>query len=116
MLPQRSTLFGFSIVLIVLGVLFTAVRRPGWQPFIFAGVVAGLSPAFHVHAYGTCVALGAFWALFNRRRDWIAFFVPALVLGIPAVLLLLPESGANLRVQLGWMAASGGFHDSWPWF
>ena len=31
MLPQRSTLFGFAIVLIVLALLFTAVDRPGWQ-------------------------------------------------------------------------------------
>ena len=116
MLPQRSTLFGFSIVLIVLALLFTAISRPGWQPFLFAGIVTGLSPLFHVHGFGTCVALAAFWAAFHRRRDWIAFFVPALVLGVPVVLWLLPESGAAVRVQLGWLAASGGHHDSVVWF
>jgi hypothetical protein len=116
MLPQRSTLFGFAIVLIVLALLFTAVERPGWHTFLFAGVVAGLSPAFHIHASGTCVALAAFWAAFHRRRDWIAFFVPALALGIPVVLWLLPESGAQIRVQLGWMATTGGHSDSVVWF
>jgi hypothetical protein len=116
MLPQRSTLFGFAIVLMVLALLFTAVSRPGWRPFLFAGVLTGLTPAFHVHAFGTCVALAAFWAAFNRRRDWVAFFIPALLLGIPAVLWLLPEGGAPIRVQWGWMAASGGNHDSILWF
>jgi hypothetical protein len=112
MLPQRSTLFGFAIVLIVLALLYTAVSRPGWQPFLFAGLVAGLSPTFHVHAFGTCVALAAFWAAINRRRDWVYFFAPALVLGVPAVLWLLPESGSPIRVQLGWLTESGGRHDT----
>jgi hypothetical protein len=116
MLPQRSTLFGFAIVLIVLALLFTAIERPGWQTFLFAGIVTGLSPAFHVHGYGTCVALAAFWAAFHRRRDWIAFFVPALALGVPVVLWLLPESGAQIRVQVGWLAMTGGHHDSVAWF
>ncbi len=116
MLPQRSTLFGFAIVLIVLALLFTAVDRPGWQTFLFAGVVTGLSPAFHVHGYGTCVALAAFWSAFHRRREWIAFFVPALALGIPVVLWLLPEAGAQIRVQLGWLAMADGHHDNVLWF
>jgi hypothetical protein len=116
MLPQRSTLFGFAIVLVVLALLFTALERPGWQSFLFAGVLTGLSPAFHVHGYGTCVVLAAFWAAFHRRREWVAFFVPALALGIPVVLWLLPESGAMIRVQVGWMAMAGGFHDNVVWF
>jgi hypothetical protein len=122
MLPQRSTLFGFAIVLIILALLFTAVERApqglraGYTPFLFAGVVTGLSPAFHVHGYGTCVALAAFWAAFHRRREWIAFFLPALALGIPVVLWLLPESGAQIRVQIGWMAMAGGHNDNVVWF
>ena len=116
MLPQRSTLFGFAIVLIVLALLFTAVEKPGWTTFMFAGVVTGLTPAFHVHAYGTCVALAAFWVLLHRRREWVAFFVPALALGIPVVLWLLPESGAQIRVQLGWLAMTGGHNDNVVWF
>jgi len=108
MIPQRSTLFGFSIVLIVLALLVTASRTGGWQPFLFAGVVAGLTPAFHVHAYGTCVALAAFWAAFDRRREWLAYFAPALVLGIPAVLWLLPEGATNIRFQVGWLAIPAG--------
>jgi hypothetical protein len=116
MLPQRSTLFGFAIVPIVCALLFTARERPGWQPFLFAGVLTGLTPAFHVHAYGTAVALAAFWTLLNRRREWVFFFWPALVLGIPIVLWLLPEGGAHIRVQLGWLAAADGHNDTVLWF
>jgi hypothetical protein len=116
MLPQRSTLFGFAIVPIVCALLFTARERPGWQPFLFAGVLTGLTPAFHVHAYGTAVALAAFWALLNRRREWLHFFGPALLLGIPTVYWLLPEGGAHIRVQVGWLAAADGHHDTVFWF
>ena len=43
-------------------------------------------------------------------------FVPALALGIPVVLWLLPESGAPIRVQLGWLAMTGGHNDNVAWF
>src|SRR2546425_1700848 len=66
LVPQRSTLFGFSLALIALLLVWLAVReRHDSKAFLFAGIVAGLMPAFHVHAYGTVVALAAFWAIFN---------------------------------------------------
>ena len=95
--PQRSTLFGFSLALILLVLLWIALRdRLGWRPFLFAGVLAGVLPVFHVHAYGTVIALPAFWALFNLRRQWIAFFVPALVVGIPILLWMLPPDNTSI--------------------
>src|SRR5205814_9328280 len=58
--------------LIVLVVLWVALHeRMGRRPFLFAGLVAAVMPVFHVHAYGTVLALAAFWALFNRRREWL---------------------------------------------
>ena len=70
LVPQRSTLFGFSLALIVLVLIWIALReRLGWRPFLFAGVASGPLPVFHVHAWGTVVALSAIWALFNRRRE-----------------------------------------------
>src|SRR5437870_7516134 len=66
LVPQRSTLFGFSLALIVLLLVWLAVRERGdWRSFLFAGIVAGLMPAFHVHASGTVVALRGFWAAFH---------------------------------------------------
>src|SRR5207248_8794386 len=93
LVPQRSTLFGFSLALSVLLLVWLAVReRRGWRAFLFAGTVAGLLPAFHVHAYGTVVVLAASWAVFNWRREWAAFFVPALVLAIPVLAWMWPQA------------------------
>jgi hypothetical protein len=93
LVPQRSTLFGFSLALIVLLLVWMAVREHhGWKTFLFAGIVAGLMPAFHVHAFGTVVALAAFWAVFNLRKEWIAFFVPALVLALPVLAWMWPPA------------------------
>jgi hypothetical protein len=126
LLPQRSVLFGFSLALIVLAMLWIALRRADeaagrwetarWAPFAFAGVVTGLSPAFHVHAYGTAVAMAAFWTLFNPRREWLAFFAPALVLGTPVVLWMLGGGAAALHAQVWWLAQSAGHHDNPIWF
>jgi len=123
LVPQRSTLFGFSLALIVLVLVWLAVReRLGWPAFLFAGIVAGMMPVFHVHAFGTVVALSVFWAVFNRRREWLAFFVPAIVMGVPIIVWLLPPSNnivcgpgpsiSGFCIQPGWLG--GG--DFWPWF
>ena len=127
MLPQRSVLFGFSLALLVMAMLWVALHAeapalavPRWGrvdlaryvPFAFAGVVTGLTPLFHLHAYGTIVALAAFWALFTRRREWIAFFALALPLGLPAVLWMLGGGAASIHVQVWWLADSGGHHDN----
>src|SRR3989441_9213055 len=107
LVPQRSTLFGFSLALIVLLVVWLAVReRRGWQAFLFPGVVAGLMPAFHVHAYGTVVALAAFWAAFHWRREWLAYFIPALALAIPVLIWMWPPVNNN---ACGGGSAVGGY-------
>src|SRR5262249_53331693 len=122
MLPQRSVLFGFSLTLIVLAMLWMSLRGaetvglPRWAPFAFAGVVTGLTPLFHLHAYGTIVALAVFWMALDRRREWLAFFGPALVLGGPAVIWMLGGGAATLRVQVWWLADAGGHHDNPVWF
>jgi hypothetical protein len=117
LVPQRSTLFGFSLALILLVVLWLAVQGGSrGRPFLFCGVLAGFMPVFHVHAYGTVVALALFWALlFSRRVQWIAFFIPALAIGIPILRWMWP--GANNSfcgdgpqllgycIELGWLSS-----------
>ena len=121
--PQRSTLFGFSLVLIALLMLWVAVREElGWRVFLFVGVVAGAMPVFHVHGYGTVMALSVFWAAFNRRREWLAFFIPALAIGVPLVIWMLPPANnsecgagpslAGYCIKLGWLTDG----DNWLWF
>jgi hypothetical protein len=116
LLPQRDTLFGFALVLLVMAVLFLARERRSWWPYCFAGVVAGVTPWFHVPAYGTMIALAAFWVLLDRRRQWLGYFLPALGLGLPALAWLWPPGATPIRLQLGWMAGMDGHHDAVAWF
>lgn len=117
LLPQRSVLFGLEVALIVAALLWVArAERADWRPYAAAGVLAGAAPAFHVHGYGTAVALAAFWALLDRRREYVAFFVPALALGVPQILWLVQPGAAQILWQPGWLAAADGHHDSWVWF
>ena len=115
LVPQRSTLFGFSLALIIPAILYLAARGSSWRPFIFCGLIAGVMPWFHVHAFGTVVALGGIWFLIHRRRQWLGFLLPAIAIGVPSVLWLLPPSH-DLRFQFGWMAGMDGHHDNVLWF
>jgi hypothetical protein len=128
LVPQRSTLFGFSLVLILLVVLWLAVRSGSkGRPFLFCGVVAGFMPVYHVHAYGTVVALALFWALlFSRRVQWFAFFIPALAIGIPILVWMWPAAnnsvcgdGPSLHgycYELGWLSYLDWQRDGLVWF
>jgi hypothetical protein len=127
LVPQRSTLFGFSLALIALVILWAAAQSgSGWRPFLFAGVVTGVMPIFHVHAYGTVVALSVFWALFSRRIQWLGFFIPALVIGIPILVWMWPPANTSVCgdnptlhgycFELGWLSYLDWQHDLAIWF
>ena len=122
--PQRSTLFGFTLALIVLVLLWVAIREGlGWPAFLFSGVVAGFMPIYHVHAYGTVVALAAFWAAMSRQREWIAYFAPALVIGVPMLIWMWPPQNTSVCaggpsldgycIQPGWLAPTDWQHSIW---
>ncbi len=137
LVPQRSTLFGFGLALILLVILWLAARGgsrlshlptpafAGWQPFLFAGVVAGIVPLYHVHAYGTVVALAFFWALFTRRIQWLGFFIPALAIGIPILVWMWPPANTSVCgdsptlhgycFELGWLSYLDWQHDAAIW-
>ncbi|HET6311350.1 MAG TPA: hypothetical protein VFH00_10155 [Candidatus Nitrosotalea sp.] len=127
LVPQRSTLFGFSLTLILLLVLWLAIRGGSkGQPFLFSGVVAGIMPVFHVHAYGTVLALALFWALlFSRRAQWLAFFIPALAIGLPILVWMWPPANTSMCgdgphlggycIELGWLSSADWQRDGLIW-
>jgi len=127
LVPQRTTLFGFSLALIVLLLLWIATReRLRWPAYLFAGVVAGLMPAFHVHAWGTVVALSGFWFAFNRRREWAAFFVPAVAMAVPVLVWMWPQANnsycgagqgtlGGYCIELGWLSYTDWQKDGAIW-
>jgi hypothetical protein len=134
LVPQRSTLFGFSLALIALAILWVAARDGArWRPFVFAGIAAGVMPIFHVHAYGTVVALSVFWAVFSRRIQWLGFFIPALAMGLPILVWMWPPANTSMCgntgslhgycFEVGWLSYLDWQHDlaiwigrDWAWF
>jgi hypothetical protein len=54
-----------------------------------------------------------------RMKRWGVLLGLALLLGLPQVLMILPQAAYRhnpLMVQLGWMAAANGHQDSFVWF
>jgi len=84
LLPQRSSLFGYAVALMVF-TLFAVVwrkffidetqndRSAGWLQFI-AGVLTGLLPLFHAHVYMGLGLISGFLFLLRPRRQWLAFW------------------------------------------
>jgi hypothetical protein len=127
LVPQRSTLFGFPLFLLVL-LLFYQAHQSGqqWPTYAFLGLLTGLLPAFHVHAYVSVLGVIGIWALFAWRRSLLAFFVPALVLGLPVLAWMWPPANNSVCnaapsllgdcFQPGWLAATDWARDGLNWF
>jgi hypothetical protein len=95
--PQRPTMIGFGIVMILLAWLWQEREREGIRTHLFAGVVTGLMPVFHVFGFGVLLVMGLWWATLERTRRWLWFAVPAVVMAVPLVIWQLPEDGSSGR-------------------
>ena len=125
LVPQRTTLFGFSLGLFALSLLWYGRSRRDMREVLIAGIVMGLMPLFHASTYfdlmlvaGGLFVLDTAWSAIVRARGredasrmparhWAAFFLPAIVLGIPQLLLILPPAGYRptfLTLLPGWLS------------
>ncbi|AKM79784.1 MAG: putative membrane protein [Candidatus Beckwithbacteria bacterium GW2011_GWB1_47_15] len=116
--PQRGLALGMTMAICVYWLL--------WQKKLFwAGVVAGLLPLVHAHSFMAVVlvagGLGG-WRVIrakNKTKEisaWLAFAVPALILGGAQVRYFYAGVlGQNfVRWQPGWLAGGGLW--GWAWF
>jgi hypothetical protein len=131
LVPQRTTLFGWSLGLFALALLWHAWREPGARrEMLIAGVLLGLMPLLHASTYFDVLVIagGLFLLSVPRiiravRRDgswrlfwpWLSLFVPALLLGLPQVKLILPaaaysSAGGGSGIGPGFCAQ---FHIGW---
>jgi hypothetical protein len=110
---QRSTLLGLTTGMAA-GILLLA-SRPGWhrRGFLVAGLMVGVLGIGHAHTMLTMLALAGLCAVLDRRRDWLWFLVPVVVIGGPLAASILPER-SSIRVLVGWMAPAA--DQSWPVF
>lgn len=109
--PQRPTLIGFPLVLMVLSWLHTAwnttdetTPRTGMRPFLFCGLLVGLVPFFNLFAFGVPLGFAGLWWLLTRfDRRWLWFLVPAAILAYPMVRYMQPPS-SHLEIPYDWVA------------
>ena len=124
LIPQRATLYGFSLGLIVVSLAWYARSTGRRREFLIGGLLLGLMPLQHANSF---FDLGLFFtgvALVDvtvavirksaRQRivQWATFLLPAAALGLPQVWLILPPAAYNhsfLRLQVGWLANTGDY-------
>lgn len=110
LIAQRNTQFGWPLGLLVIGLLWVGWSRKNERELLLAGVLLGLMPMFHLNFYVDILifAAGVACLTISQWRGWLKFFVPALALGIPPALMLLPNVPNRvsfLAFQLGWMSS-----------
>jgi hypothetical protein len=130
LLPQRTNLYGLPAALMVF-TLFAAVwsrvregeesgseiekagqveARPyTTRVMLVAGVLAGLLPLFHMHAYFSVGFVSVALFALRPRKVWLAFWIPAVLLAAPQLLGAAGHAsgGGFVHLQPGWMAIEG---------
>ncbi len=124
MVPQRTSLFGLPLALMIFAVFAFVWQR--WHEvdedkrenprrsltmMIVAGVLAGLLPLFHTHTYIAVglVSIGLF--ALRPRREWLAFWTPAVLLATPQLMALSTHASGSGIVHFffGWLGHDQGF-------
>ena len=126
LLPQRTSLFGYAVAFMVFALFALlwrkwstsedqSVRWDGWRLLLIAGVLTGLLPLFHAHVYLGLGLVSGFLFLLRPRRQWLAFWFPAVMLALPYLVGLVGHVSANsfIRLQPGWRGHNERF---WLWF
>lgn len=72
MIPQRATLFGWMMLFAVLYLLYTAVFEKQKKLYVFAGILAGLTPLISTHIFLSLGIISAVWML-SRLWSTLSF-------------------------------------------
>ena len=132
MIPQRTLLCGWTMLLPALYMLVDAIRENRRSRFVLLGLWAGLMPMVHTHSFFALGLMSAGVMLHHlaacpraERRACLAGF---LSYGIPAVALALPQllvwtfpqtvDGGSLALRFNWVnnQGNGRLIDGYFWF
>jgi hypothetical protein len=104
LLPQRTSIFGLALGFIILSCFALAWLEKGKRTLLFAGIIAGLLPFFHVHSYAAVGLVGGILFLLRPRQEWLFFWLPAIVLAFPRLYEIVGSLGSTgfARFQPGW--------------
>ena len=118
MVPQRTSLFGLSIGLMIFTTFAILWQR--WHArdadsnrneprsltlMAIAGLMAGTLPLFHTHTYIAVGLVSVVLFVIRPRREWIGFWAPAVLLAAPQLLALVSHANGPGMVRLffGWL-------------
>ncbi len=132
MLPQRTLLAGWCVVIPALWLLMRCVREKDRKLFVLLGVWAGAMPMIHTHSFlalGIISAAVMLCCLYHTRRGrWREMLINFLFYGGIAVLLALPQlltwtfpqtagGSGSLTIRPNWVNWDGnGLIDEYFWF
>ncbi len=118
LVPQRATLFGWSLLFPGLYLLRRAAFEEDLKCFLPLGILMGLMPLVHTHSF---VALAIFSLIFFLRAllrrpnkklllSWLLCGVCALLLSLPQLLAFtFAQSGSFLHLHFNWANETDGF-------
>ncbi len=131
MLPQRTLLAGWMMVLPALWLLLRCLKEKDTKLFCMLGVWAGMMPMIHTHSFlalGIISAAAMVCTLYKTRKgDWVKPLFDFICYGGIAVALALPQlltwtfpqtiGGGSLTIRPNWVNWNGrGLIDEYFWF
>ena len=132
MIPQRTLLCGWTVLLPALYMLVDAIRANDPRRFALLGVWAGLMPMVHTHSFFALGLLSAGVALhqllcapreerMRRLQCYLAYGAAALALALPQLLTwTFPQTidGGSLALRFNWVnnQGDGRLIDGYFWF
>lgn len=114
-IPQRTTLAGWTCLMLVLWLLLRGTFEKGRRYYVLAGVLAGLLPMIHTHSFLGVGILSAVWLpVFVLQAEdrgacllnWVWFGGIALAFAVPQLAYwTFTQTGAEgfSKVKLGWV-------------
>lgn len=132
MVPQRTLLCGWTVLLPALYMLITAIKEKSLRAFIILGLWAGLIPMVHTHSFFGLGLMSAGVMLHQLicapEEERRACFVRFICYGGIAVALALPQlltwtfpqtvGGGSLNIRFNWVnnQGDGRLIDGYFWF
>jgi hypothetical protein len=108
---QRSIVLGIPMALAILSLWWKSQKEAEIESghhLLFAGILTGLLPLCHIHTLLTVLMVGGVQALLNLKqwRQWLVFFITALLLAAPSLFFMLSNSATDTgnfrKVFFGW--------------
>ena len=110
LMPQRSSIMGMSIALIVYILMIHVLKKDGQlRELILAGVLTGILPTVHTHSFiAVAMVLVGFIIIFKKNwRFFVLLFLPIILLALPQLLNIQTQvSNDFFGFSAGWLGSA----------